>query len=159
MGIFKTVDAAGKASFSDRGVGKQYTPGTSVGVAPISTPPFAEQAATSYTPKSLNAIGAARSQLTRYQNNLTASGNQMSQVAVSGIQPVTFDTSKGGNITQAAGLESDALFNTPEIDQHPTRIEGQAAQLSSPSGASFNPNWAGNKMGRYGGNDNLFRSQ
>jgi hypothetical protein len=90
MAIFKTVDAAGKTTFSDRGVGKQYTPGTSVGVAPINTPPFAEQVTTSYTPKPINGISAARSQLTSYQNNLSTTSDQMGQAAVSGIKPVAF---------------------------------------------------------------------
>ena len=155
MSIFKTVDAAGKTTFSDKGVGKQYTPGepalgavtAGLSMNPASATPFAEQVTTSYTPKPINSIGAARSQLTSFQNNLTASSNQMSQAAVSGIQPVTFDASKGGNITQAAGFESD--FRMPELVQRPVRIEGQAAQITN---LSDSRSFEGNPMGRYGGN-------
>lgn len=159
-GIFKTV-VGGKTTFSDKGVADNaYTPGaiTSAGLS-MNPTPFAEQVATSYTPKPVNGISAARNQLTSYQNNLSATSDQMGQAAVSGIQPVEFDTSKGGNITQAAGLESDTLFNTPKYEVAP-RIEGQVAQLTNLAPERplltdlFKDNaFAGSTMGRFGGND------
>ena len=67
---------------------RAITPGLSMN--PSTATPFAEQVATSYTPKHLNSISAARNQLTSYQNNLSATSDQMRQTAVSGIKPVTF---------------------------------------------------------------------
>ena len=98
-GIFKTV-VGGKTTFSDKkGVaGTAYTPGapslgavaSGLSMNPAAATPFAEQVSTSYTPKPISGISAARNQLTSYQNTLSATSDQMSQAAVSGIKPVMF---------------------------------------------------------------------
>jgi hypothetical protein len=99
-GIYKSVDDAGKVTFSDRkgAAGVAYTPGTpalgkvSAGLSmnPSAATPFTEQVTTSYTPKPISSISAARSQLSSYQKSLSDTSDQMSQAAVSGIKPVTF---------------------------------------------------------------------
>ena len=97
-GIYKSVDDAGKVTFSDRkgATGVAYTPGTSAlgkvsaGLPMNAATPFTEQVTASYTPKPISSISAARSQLSSYQKSLSDTSDQMSQAAVSGIKPVTF---------------------------------------------------------------------